>query len=527
MSTSADEMRRSVRNVAIMSILEEVAAAVPDRVAIAWPVGDRIAEITYAELQEDAWGLARRLRGLVAPGERVAVWAANCADWLILEYAAAAASVTLVPLNTALTDEEALHQLEASQARVLFCAWTLRGAPLFTRASALALQLSHPCVVVDLEGWPALPESQLEIVAPDPHRPFLIQYTSGTTGRPKGAVLTQYAAFNAAALSSARLEPGASEIWCSAMPMHHVGGSVSVALSILAMAGTIVLMPSFDAGETIRLAARTRATIIGGVPTMMTDVLDHPSLVDHDLSSVRVVLVGGSNVAPSLIGRIETTLGARVVNAYGQSEAPNTAQTSLGADDLDKAETIGTANPGHEVKVIDIRTGSPAPVGGSGELCIRSPFMMSGYHDDPMQTSEAIDSDGWLHTGDLVSVDERAILRFTGRLRDVIISGGENIYPAEVEAILTQHPQVADVAVVAGPDDRWGEVPVAFVRLAPGAQGDLDAIEAFGRASLAAFKVPKRWIAVTEFPLTASGKVQRYVLRDRLARHAAAGAGMP
>jgi fatty-acyl-CoA synthase len=298
------------------------------------------------------------------------------------------------------------------------------------------------------------------------------------------------------------------------MPLHHVGGSVSVALSVLSAGATLVLVPRFEPGMVLELLERTSATIIGVVPTMQQALLEHPSFSTTDLRALRLLQSGGSVVPPALIRRTEDAFGATVVNAYGQSESPNATQTDLDDDDETKATTIGCPNPHREVRIV--RTdGETAALDEHGELWMRSPLTMDRYIGVPPSTSaETLDPEGWLHTGDVCSMDARGILRIHGRVRDVIIRGGENIYPAEIEAALLAHPAIAEVAVVGVRDQRWGEVPVACYRarfaVAP------DALERLARETLAPFKVPRRWVALDAFPLTASGKVKRFELRAQL-----------
>jgi fatty-acyl-CoA synthase len=259
---------------------------------------------------------------------------------------------------------------------------------------------------------------------------------------------------------------------------------------------------------------QSRATIIGLVPTMQLALLDHPDLATTDVSALRLVSSGGSVVPTALIHRVEAAFGATVVNAYGQSESPSAIMTRPDDDELTKAETIGRPLDQRDVRIARA-DGATASFGEVGELQMRSPMNMDGYLDAD-GSGRTLDASGWLHTGDLCAMDRHGVIRIHGRVRDVIIRGGENIYPAEIEAVILAHPDIADVAVVGLPDDHWGEVPVACYRPSPGAEPTDTALMEFARASLAGFKVPRRWVAVDAFPLTAAGKVKKYLLQQQL-----------
>lgn len=253
---------------------------------------------------------------------------------------------------------------------------------------------------------------------------------------------------------------------------------------------------------------------MGAVPTMVHALLDHPRFVDRDVSALRLLQIGGSTVAPALVRRAEEAFGARIVNAYGQSEAPCAAQTRLGDSDEVKALTIGRPGQHREARIVRPGTAVTAPFGEPGELMIRSPLTMTGYLGDPDQTAAAFDADGWLHTGDLCVMAPDGNISMLGRIRDVIIRGGENVYPSEVENVLLSHPAISDVAVLGVPDERWGEQVGAAVRFHQGPRPSWTDLDAYARKSLASFKIPRAWRSVEVFPTTASGKVQKFRLRD-------------
>jgi len=287
-------------------------------------------------------------------------------------------------------------------------------------------------------------------------------------------------------------------------------------LGAVAQLGTYVPVLAFDPALVLELIETEQAALSGGVPTMLIAMMEHPDLARRDLSSLRSVGSGGAPVPADLVRRIEATLDVRFAIVFGQTECMAVAtMTRLDDTPEDKAETVGLALPQIEVKVTDPVSGEVVPPGTLGELCIRGFSVMNGYYDMPEATASAIDVDRWLPTGDLGTMDERGYCKIQGRLKDMIIRGGENIYPREIEAVLYEHPAVSDVAVVGVPDERWGEQVAAFVRLADGVSATPEELSAHVRERLAAYKAPRSWVFVDAFPLTGSGKIQKFVLREQ------------
>ncbi|QTI70994.1 class I adenylate-forming enzyme family protein [Gordonia polyisoprenivorans] len=494
-----------------------IAERCPEAPALLWDLDTEPASMTFAELARRARVLAGRLLEELTPGDRLVLWSGNNPEWVVAEFAAALAGVVLVPMNPALTDDEARYIVASSSARVVLAGPQWRGRDLITSAAALQPDL----IVHALAEWAAISDDAtvpgtLPAVSPDDD--LLIQYTSGTTGTPKGAVLTHLVGTNVGPLSHRALGLTDDDVVCSPLPFHHVGGSLCTLLATILRGGTYVVLPGFDAEQTMRALQRGGVTFFGGVPTMMLALLELGGGTAPDLPSLRMTMIGGSVVSPSLIAMIEAAFAVEVANGYGQSEAPSSLQTVPGDSAVVKAETIGRANPYREVAILDPLR-KPLPAGTVGELCIRGELIMRGYWEqlrDGRPTS-AYDEHGWLHTGDLAAMDEDGVVTLHGRLRDVIIRGGENIYPAEVESVLATHPDITDVAVVAAPDERWGEVPIAFVRTTSGTI-NATALEEFARTHLASFKVPRTWHRVSAFPLTASGKIQKFKLSQHLQR---------
>jgi fatty-acyl-CoA synthase len=342
-----------------------------------------------------------------------------------------------------------------------------------------------------------------------------IQYTSGTTGRPKGARLTHRNLANNGRIYARTIGAGAGDIWINPMPMFHTAGCSLCTLGALQTGGTQVLPPAFDPELMARLFEEERGTITLCVPTMLIRMLDSPASRERDLSSWRLVTLGGAPVPPELVRRV-LERGVKVAIGFGQTEAsPYLTHTLPDDPHPDWISTVGRPLPQTEIKIVDPATGETLPRGQIGEICARGYSIMKDYFDNPDATRSAIDADGWLHTGDLGSLDEHGYCRIQGRHRDLIIRGGENIYPREIEDLLYTHPAILGASVVGIPDRDWGEVPVGFIQLKPGHAASGEELMEFCRERLASYKVPRIWRVVEQFPQTASGKVQKFALRDR------------
>ena len=501
--------------------LHQAAAKAPQTTALvegaADPAGRR--RWSYTELLEASERAARALLGRFAPGERVAVWANNIPEWVILELAAALAGITVVTVNPALRPKELAYVLSQSRADGIFLVPAHRASRMAEMVEQVRGELPALREVVSFADWEAFcaeaaPDRDLPIVRP--HAAAQIQYTSGTTGSPKGAVLHHRGIVNNARLYTARLGLVPGNVQLSAMPLFHTAGCVMAVLGAVVTCGTLILPPYFDPGLMLELIAAERPDTLAGVPTMLIGMLDHPDFATTDTSSVRRLLTGGAVVPPQLVGRVEAAFGAPVSTVFAQTEAsPVITQTSPQDTAEDRAHTLGRPLPQTQVKIVNPASGQTVAYGATGELCTRGYHVMTGYFHDPEMTAAAIDADGWLHTGDLASMDERGYCTIAGRLKDMIIRGGENIYPREIEQVLFAHPAVADVAVVGVPDPKWGEQVAAFIRPAPGHTPDPDELVAYCREHLAPHKTPRYWAVLEEFPLTPSGKVQKFVLRER------------
>jgi fatty-acyl-CoA synthase len=357
-------------------------------------------------------------------------------------------------------------------------------------------------------------------------------YTSGTTGRPKGAVLTHRGLTNNARFAFENIGVGSGDVEINPMPLFHVGGCALFTLGPVQAGAAQVLMPRFSPALELELIEAHRVTVLCGVPTMFLALLAHPDLAKRDLSALRRVITGGAVSPPALARRVEEALSVRYTVAFAQTEAGCVISMAAPGDaDLDRAETMGRPLPQSEVRIARLRTGESAACGEVGEICTRGYLVMRGYLNDQAATDAAVDGEGWLHTGDLGAMDDRGYLRIAGRLKEMIIRGGENIYPREIEEVLTAHPAVADAAVVGVPDGYYGEVVGAAVRPAVTAAGDGDGgpgdnaglaaeLAEYCRARLAPEKVPARWLVTAAFPLTPSGKVRKDDLRAQLTAEA-------
>lgn len=511
--------------VALGDLLRRVAAAVPQRTALVDGQPDPAARRrwTYAEMLEQAEAVGRYLAARFEPGERVALWASNQPEWVLFQYGAAMAGLVLVTVNPAYRAGELAYVLAQSRSVGVFHERTYRGVRLGSVVEEVLAGLPDVRVVVDLADWDevlaegrsssgALPEV-------DPASPCQIQYTSGTTGFAKGALLHHLGAVNAARYSAERANFAEGDAWVNPIPLFHVGGGVLTGVGALYRHGVHVVVPAFDPGLVLELVEAERGSLLLAVPTMLVGLLDHPDLATRDLTSVRTVMSGSTVVPAELVRRTKAAFDCDFSILFGQTELHGVLTQTLPTDtDDDQATTIGVALPHVELAVCDPDSGEPVPIGESGEIRARGYQSMLGYFEMPDATAATLDAEGWLRTGDLGSMDERGYLRITGRLKDLIIRGGENIHPREIEELLRAHPAVAEVAVVGVADPTWGEQVGAVVQPAdPAAPPSVTELFAHCRASLAPFKTPRAWFRVAEFPLTPSGKIQKFVLKQWIA----------
>ena len=503
----------------IGSRLREIAAEVPDRVALVEGVAspDR-RRWTFAELLVDAERCASVLLAHFEPGERIGVWAHNLPEWVLLEYGAALAGLTLVTVNPSLQPAEASYVLGQSRASGVVLVPEVRGNPLAAHAEAIRADLPELRHVLRLDQLGELMAAADTVTLPEvgPDDPVQIQYTSGTTGFPKGAVLRHASVVNNARLWADRVAIPDGVSWLSPMPLFHTGGCVMGVLGALDRRAALVLMPMFEPGLFLEMIELERPWFAAAVPTMLIAAMDHPDASTRDLSSWRSTVSGGAQVPEALVRRIEGALGVDFTIVYGQTECSPVITNTFPTDSAeDKGLTVGPPLPHTEVRIVDPLTLETVPLGTSGELWARGYFSMLGYFDKPDETAETLLADGWVRTGDLATMDERGYCRIVGRLKDMIIRGGENLFPAEIEDVLYRHPSVAEVAVVGLPDERWGEVVAAFIRPAdPAAPPTVAELRTHLRAHLSPQKTPAQWYTVEGYPLTGSGKIQKFAIRE-------------
>jgi fatty-acyl-CoA synthase len=520
-----------VRETTIGSVLRAAAARAPDATALIDGDLDRRdrRQWTFAELLADAERAARALLTRFSPGERVAVWAPNSPEWVILEFGAALAGLVLVTVNPAYRGDELAHVLGDSQADGVFLAGRFQQQDMAAVLGEVRGRLPRLREVVSFDEWAAFtaaggaPGGPLPEVAPGSAAQVI--YTSGTTGRPKGAVLTHRGLTNNARLAFENIGVGPGDVEINPMPLFHVGGCALFTLGPVQAGAAQVLMPRFSPALELELIEAHRVTVLCGVPTMFLALLAHPDLAKRDLSALSRVITGGAVSPPALARRVEETLSVRYTVAFAQTEAGCVISMAAPGDpDLDRAQTMGRPLPQAEVRIARLPAGESAACGEVGEICTRGYLVMRGYLNDQAATDAAVDGEGWLHTGDLGAMDDRGYLRIAGRLKEMIIRGGENIYPREIEEVLLAHPAVADAAVVGVADGYYGEVVGAAVRPAVTAAGDDDSsaglaadLAEYCRARLAPAKVPARWLVTAAFPLTPSGKIRKDDLRAQLA----------
>lgn len=501
-------------------VLRQAAARTPDAPALQEVDGN--GELrrrwTYAELLADSERLAHALLTRYQPGERIAVWAPNIPEWVIAEFGLALAGLTLVTVNPGYQPRELKYVLEQSRAVGLFLIAEHRGNPMAKIASEVAAVIPAIRETIDMEDHAALfreagPLGPLpEVAARDAVQ---IQYTSGTTGFPKGVLLHHHGIVNNMLHVRARIGSPYGETVLLMTPMFHTSGCGSIVGNMLCGRRTI-LVRVFDPHKVNALIESERVTNFVAVPTMLVAMLEADKAVPRALGSVTHIQSGGAMVPPELVRQICDRFGCQFFIVYGQTEtSPLITMHSLGDSFEDICETVGQPMPQTEVSIRDPATGAVVPLDTVGEICARAYSIMLGYNDDPEATAATIDQDGWLHTGDLGTMDSRGFVKITGRVKEMIIRGGENMFPAEIENILLEHPDVAEVAVVGVPDPKFGEAAAAFIRVAAGAAFDPPTLIAHCRANLAAQKTPTHWIAVSEWPMTGSGKIQKFALRDQ------------
>jgi fatty-acyl-CoA synthase len=507
----------------IYTAFAKTAALYPQADALIVPFQDL--QLTFAELLAVAERVADALRGLgLEPGDRFGIWATNCAEWLYLQIAAARAGLTLVNVNPAYRSAELGYVLRRSRIRALFLHSRDRRSDYRAileeaRAGAGEIALENViCLATSdwhefLAGAAAAGVEHPQGRADDVTN---MQYTSGTTGSPKGVLLTHRNVVNNGNFVARSLRMTPADRIVAPVPMYHCFGCVAGTMPMVTAGAALILpAPSFDPGATLAAIERHRGTVIYGVPTMFIAELEHPEFARYDLASLRTGLMAGAPCPIEVMRRVVTEMHCpQMTIVYGQTEAsPVITGSGVDAPIEVRVTSVGAPYPNTEVKIVDAE-GRTLALGEPGELCTRGYLVMKGYDGEPEATDRAVDREGWLHTGDLATMREDGTVRITGRLKDMIIRGGENIYPREIEEFLYSHPKVGDVQVVGVPDSKLGETVAAWIRLKPGAAASEDELREFCRGRIAHYKVPQYIRLVDEFPMTVTGKIQKFRIRQ-------------
>ncbi|HEY3631280.1 MAG TPA: AMP-binding protein [Jatrophihabitantaceae bacterium] len=487
---------------------------------------------TYRQLADEVDAVALGLLALgVVRGDRVGIWAPNCAEWTFVQYATARLGAILVNINPAYRTHELQFVLDQAGIR------TLIAAPSFKTSdyAAMIAEVQPACpslrdvVLIGEPSWDALVASgrsgertQLDEIGATlgPDDPINIQYTSGTTGFPKGATLSHHNILNNGYFVGELCGYTEADRICIPVPFYHCFGMVMGNLAATSHGACMVIpAPAFDPAATLAAVAAERCTSLYGVPTMFIAELADLSFESHDLSSLRTGIMAGSPCPVEVMKQVIDRMGMTEVGiCYGMTETSPVSMQTRADDSIERrVSTVGRVHPHLEVKIIDT-DGVTVPRGTAGELCTRGYSVMLGYWEQPDKTAEAIDGARWMHTGDLAVMDDDGYVSITGRIKDMVIRGGENIYPREIEEFLYTHPDILDAQVIGVPDDRYGEELMAWVRLRPGAEPlTAEALRAYCDGKLARYKIPRYIHVVDEFPMTVTGKVRKVQMREEAA----------
>lgn len=529
---------------------DRTAERYPDREAVVFL--EQGVRCTYSQLREKVDVCARALLALgTAKGDILAIWSPNRVEWLEFQIAAAKVGAVLVNINPAYRAAELEYVLNHSGCRLLLMAPSFRSGDFIAFLRELCPELDH-CEPGQLRAE-RIPELRQVLLLPgegdgnaprgmtrwseflagssqvgagelaavqdgvDFDSPVDIQYTSGTTGRSKGATLSHHNMLNNGYFGAIRQGFSENDRLCVPLPLFHVFACTSGTMGCITH-GSAMIFPgeSFDPAATLRAVVEERCTALYGVPTMFVAMLNLPDFDGYDLSTLRTGMIGGAPCPIELMHKIMQRMNMREVEVvYGMTETSPLSFQSMRDDPVERrVSTVGRIHPHVQVKIIEPATGAMVPLGQVGELCTRGYSVMKGYWRDPEATAKAIDKAGWMHSGDLAVMDEEGYVRIVGRLKDIIIRGGENVFPAEIEAFLHAHPEIEDVHVVGVPDEKYGEEIMAWVRLKPGVSVTQEDLRSFCHGKISTYKIPRYWKFVEAFPMTATGKVQKFAMRE-------------
>jgi fatty-acyl-CoA synthase len=520
--------------------LQRSAARVPDNLALVSRHQNR--RYTYAELNAAVDEVARGLLALgLEAGDRIGIWSPNCAEWVLVQYATAKAGVILVNINPAYRTSELAYALNQSGCRMLIAARSFKTSNYEAMIEEVRPDLPalEKVILLGTDGWDelvagagsvteeALRERSAGLQFDDP---INIQYTSGTTGFPKGATLSHHNILNNGYFIGEACRYSEADRVCIPVPFYHCFGMVLGNLACTTHGAAIVIPEAgFEPRATLEAVAAEQCTSLYGVPTMFIAELEHPDFESFELSSLRTGIMAGSPCPVEVMKQVVSRMHMEEVTiAYGMTETSPVSTQTVPEDSLEhRVSTVGRVHPHVEVKIVDPDTGRVVERGVAGELCTRGYSVMTCYWNDPERTAEAIDEAGWMHTGDLATMDADSYVNIVGRIKDMIIRGGENIYPREIEEFLYTHPDVSDVQVIGVPDVKYGEELMAWVKVREGAALTADALKEFCKGRIAHYKVPRYIKFTDEFPMTVTGKIQKFKMRDQavdeLGLEAAAG----
>jgi fatty-acyl-CoA synthase len=521
------------------ALLEETIGSNLERIVAEHGAREALVEVatgrrwTYASLDADVNALARGLVAAgIAKGDRVGIWAPNCAEWTLVQYATAKIGAIIVNVNPAYRTHELAYALNQSGMRMLISAESFKTSDYRAmveevRVDTLALER---VVYIGTDDWTDLVADGTDL--PDdtvaqrmstlePGDPINIQYTSGTTGYPKGATLSHRNILNNGFFVTDTINFTHEDRLAIPVPFYHCFGMVMGNLGCTTHGATMVIPgPGFDPGATLKAVQDEKCTGVYGVPTMFIAMQNHADFATYDLSSLRTGIMAGSICPVEVMKRCVNEMHmAEASIAYGMTETSPVSCQTLSDDDLERrTETIGKVHPHVEIKIVDPGTGKTVERGETGEFCTRGYSVMIGYWNDQEKTDEAIDAEGWMHTGDLAVMRDDGYCNIVGRIKDMVIRGGENIYPREIEEFLYTHPDVADVQVIGVPDQKYGEELCAWVKMRAGATPlDADAVRAFADGKLSHYKIPRYVMVVEEFPMTVTGKIRKVQMREESA----------
>jgi fatty-acyl-CoA synthase len=541
-------------NETIGALFDRIARKFPDREALV--VCQQDVRWTWSEYHAEIDRLAAGLFSLgIRPGDRVGIWSPNRVEWCLTQFATARMGAILVCINPAYRVFELEYALNKSACKAIIAAERFKSSRYLEMLRRLAPELDHCApgrlkseklpsleavirtgseatagmlnfdTVCGMGGQEEYHRIQALQDSLSPRDVINIQFTSGTTGNPKGAALTHYNILNNASQVAAGMKLSEQDRLCIPVPMYHCFGMVLGKLACVTQGATAVFpAESFEPAAVLQAVEAERCTALHGVPTMFIAELEHPDFNEFDLSSLRTGIMAGAPCPVKVMEQVISRMNmAGVLIAYGQTECSPVNHMTLADDPLEKrVNTVGRAGPHLEIKIVD-KDGKTVPIGEKGDICARGYAVMKGYWDDPERTAETVDTDGWLHSGDLGVMDQEGYVQVVGRLKDMIIRGGENIYPREIEEFLLTHPKIQDAMVIGVPDEKYGEEVCVWVVLKEGAELSEDEIRVYCKDHIAYFKVPRYIRLVREFPMTVTGKVQKFRMREMMAEELSSG----